>query len=57
MVILQLTTEKMKLVIQVLIKNDNSGNDEGTSICGMYTMGNIRSRLLVKLILHKVEIK
>ena len=26
-----------------LIKNGQDGNDEGTSICGMYTMGNIRA--------------
>ena len=26
-----------------LIKNGQDGNDEGTSICGLYTMGNIRA--------------
>jgi hypothetical protein len=26
-----------------LIKNGQDGNDEGTSVCGMYTMGNIRA--------------
>ena len=26
-----------------LVKNGQDGNDEGTSICGMYTMGNIRA--------------
>ena len=26
-----------------LIKNGQDGNDEGTSICGMYTMGNMRA--------------
>ncbi len=41
MVTLQWITEKMILVIQVRPKNGQSGNDEGTSICAMYTMGNI----------------
>ena len=41
MVTLLQTTEKMKLVIQVELKMVKTGNDEGTSMCGMYTMGNI----------------